>query len=112
MNADNQWHFTANAVNSNQSVTFTVKAADGDGDFDTNSQTVTIVNVNNPLVQTANFTGIVEEEHLNSAQAVGIDDVTSTRTATTTPRRPMVTMTWLAISMSPLPSPPATCRAW
>ena len=63
VDADNQWHFTANAVNSNQSVTFTVKAADGDGDFDTDSQSITIVNINNPLTISGSVTGLVEEEH-------------------------------------------------
>jgi T1SS-143 domain-containing protein len=74
VDADLQWHFTANSVTSNQQVTFSIKATDGDGDTSSDSQSITIQNVIQPLVIMGAVTGVVEEEH---ALPGGIDDTTS-----------------------------------
>ncbi len=74
VDADLQWHFTANSVTSNQQVTFSIKATDGDNDTSSDSQTITIQNVIQPLVIAGAVTGVVEEEH---ALPGGIDDTTS-----------------------------------
>lgn len=79
VDADLQWHFTANSVTSNQQVTFSIKATDGDNDTSSDSQTITIQNVIQPLVITGAITGVVEEEH---ALPGGIDDTTSGTTPT------------------------------
>ena len=58
--------------------TFEYRIKDGDGDTSTATQPITVQNASIPFTQTANFTGIVEEEQLNSTQAVGNEDLTST----------------------------------
>ena len=65
-----------NASIANQSGTFTYRITDGDGDTAEAIQPITVENSTVPLVQTNTFTGVVEEEHLNSTQATGIDDAT------------------------------------
>jgi Domain of unknown function (DUF5801)/RTX calcium-binding nonapeptide repeat (4 copies) len=84
VDADGDWHFAANAVNSDQQVTFSIKATDGDGDFDADSQTITVENVSEPLVQSGTFNGFVEEEQLGHIDAplhlasfTGIEDETA-----------------------------------
>ena len=65
------------SVSSDQTFSFTIKTTDGDGDPASDLQTITVHNTSTPLVQTAGFAGLVEEEQLNSAAAHGIDDITS-----------------------------------
>ena len=68
--------------------TFGYRITDGDGDTSESTQPITVTNATLPFVQTNNFTGIVEEEHLNSAAAVGIDDLTSTPDGDNNPATP------------------------
>jgi T1SS-143 domain-containing protein len=77
VDADLEWHFTANQVSSDQTATFSIKATDRDGDTSTDSQTVTIKNVNQPLSIGGAVSGVVEEEQLSG----GIDDFTSASSA-------------------------------
>ena len=76
--ADGSWTLDPafNVSSANQDGTFNYRITDADGDSAQAIQPITVENSTVPLVQTANFTGIVEEEHLHSAQATGIDDTT------------------------------------
>ena len=67
------WTFdpVVNPSTSSQTGNFSYRITDGDGDISEATQAVNITNVNLPLAITGSITNVVEEEHLNSAQAVG-----------------------------------------
>ena len=71
------WSLTSNLVTATTNVQISLAVTDGDGDSNSDSHSFTIVNINEPLVVNGAITTVVEEEHINSAQAVGNDDTGS-----------------------------------
>ena len=74
-NGNGTWSLaSADVSGGDVTVSLQLGATDGDGDTDFDAHIFVIDDVDIPFSQVENFTGTVEEEHLNSAKAVGLDD--------------------------------------
>lgn len=88
--ADGSWTLdpAPNPSLSDKNASFGYIITDGDGDTSRGEQPIWVTNTDKPLEQVGTFTGFVEEEHLNSPQAKGIDDLTSSPDGDNDPTTP------------------------